>query len=59
MSRPQYAFLLAVLLVWLAWAAGWVVLGAIVAGLIAWQAVRLVEGDLDVNELSERLRSKR
>jgi hypothetical protein len=56
-SRAQYAFLIAVLLVWLAWAAGWVVLAAIAAGLIAWQAVRLLEGDLDVTELSERFRA--
>ena len=40
MSRPQYVFLIAVLLVWLAWAAGWVVLAAVAAGLIAWQALR-------------------
>jgi hypothetical protein len=58
-SRPQYAFLIAVLLVWLAWAAGWVVLAAIAAGLIAWQAVRLLEGDVDINELTERFRTKK
>lgn len=57
MSRAQYAFLIAVLLVWLAWAAGWVVLAAIALGLIFWQAVRLLEGDLDVNELTERFRA--
>jgi hypothetical protein len=58
-SRPQYGFLIAVLLVWLAWAAGWVVLAAIAAGLIAWQAIRLLEGDVDVNELAERFRAKK
>lgn len=58
MSRPQYVFLIAVLLVWLAWVAGWVVLAAIAAGLIAWQAVRLLEGDLDMREISERFRTK-
>jgi hypothetical protein len=57
-SRPQYVFLIAVLLVWLAWVAGWVVLAAIAAGLIAWQAVRLLEGDLDMREISERFRTK-
>lgn len=57
MSRAQYAFLIGVLLVWLAWAAGWVVLAAIALGLIFWQAVRLLEGELDVNELSERFRA--
>lgn len=59
MSRPQYVFLIAVLLVWLAWAAGWVVLAAIAAGLLAWQAVRLLEGDLDMSEISERFRTKK
>lgn len=56
-SRAQYAFLIGVLLVWLAWAAGWVVLPAIALGLIFWQAVRLLEGDVDVNELTERFRA--
>jgi hypothetical protein len=58
-SRAQFAFLIAVLLVWLAWAAGWVVVGAIAAGLIAWQAVRLLEGDVDVSEFTERFRIKK
>jgi hypothetical protein len=58
-SRAQFAFFMAVLLVWLAWAAGWVVLAAIVAGLIAWQAVRLLEGDVDVSALTERFRIKK
>jgi hypothetical protein len=58
-SRPQYVFLIAVLLVWLAWAAGWVVVAAIAAGLIAWQAVRLLEGDVDVQALQERFRIKK
>jgi hypothetical protein len=58
-SRAQYAFLIAVLLVWLAWAAGWVVIAAIALGLIFWEAVRLLEGDVDVNELTERFRTGR
>jgi hypothetical protein len=58
-SRAQYVFLIGVLLVWLAWAAGWVVLAAIALGLIFWEAVRLLEGDLDVNDLTERFRTKR
>lgn len=45
------------LLVWLAWAAGWVVLAAIAAGLIGWGVVRVLEGDVDLTELSERFRS--
>jgi hypothetical protein len=58
-TRAQYVFLIAILLVWLAWAAGWVVLAAIAAGVIAWQAVRLLQGDVDVQELSERFRIKK
>ena len=56
-SRAQYAFLVGVLLVWLAWAAGWVVFPAIAAGLIGWGAVRVLEGDVDLGEISERFRS--
>lgn len=56
-SRRQFAFLIGVLLVWLAWAAGWVVLAAIAAGLIGWGLVRVLEGDVDLGELSERFRS--
>ena len=57
MSRAQYAFIVGVLLVWLAWAAGWVVFPAIAAGLIGWGAVRVLEGDVDLGEISERFRS--
>ena len=56
-SRAQYAFLIGVLLVWLAWAAGWVVFPAIAAGLIGWGAVRVLEGDVDLGEITERFRS--
>jgi protein-S-isoprenylcysteine O-methyltransferase Ste14 len=59
LSRPQYAFLIAVLLVWLAWAAGWVVVAAVAAGLIAWQAIRLLQGEIDVQDLQERFRTKK
>ena len=58
MSRPQYAFIIGVLLVWLAWDAGWVVLAAVAAGLIGLGVVRVLEGELDLNELSDRFRSK-
>ena len=57
MSRRQFAFLIGVLLVWLAWVAGWVVLAAVAAGLIGWGLVRVLEGDVDLGELSERFRS--
>ncbi len=57
MSTRQYAFLITVLLVWLASDAGWIVLAAIAAGLIALGVVEVVKGDVDLGELGERLRS--
>ncbi len=57
MSRQQFAFLIGVLLVWLAWTAGWVVLAAVAAGLIGWGVVRVLEGEVDLAELSERFKS--
>jgi hypothetical protein len=57
MTRQQFAFLVGVLLVWLAWEAGWVVLAAVAAGLIGLAIVRVLEGTLDLNELTERFRS--
>ncbi|MGH9094238.1 MAG: hypothetical protein ACRDXE_03665 [Acidimicrobiales bacterium] len=57
MSRQQFAFLIGVLLVWVAWDTGWVVLAAIAAGLAGLAIIRVLEGDLDLNELSDRFRS--
>jgi hypothetical protein len=57
MSRKQYVFVVGVLLVWLAWAAGWVVLAAVAAGLIGWGVVSVLEGDVDLGELNQRFRS--
>lgn len=57
MSRQRYAFIVGLLLVWLAWAAGCVVLGAIAAGLIGIGVVKVLEGDVDLGELTERFRS--
>jgi hypothetical protein len=59
MSRQQYAFIVGVLLVWLAWDAGWVVLAAVAAGLIGLGIVRVLEGDLDIGEVTERFRSSK
>jgi hypothetical protein len=56
-SRAQYAFIVGVLLVWFAWAAGWVVLAGIAAGLIGWGIVRVLEGDVDLGEIGERFKS--
>jgi hypothetical protein len=55
-SRRQFGFLMGVLLVWLAWDAGWVVLAGAAAGLIGYGIVRLLEGDFDLTELSDRFR---
>ena len=54
MSRRQFGFLIGVLLVWLAWDAGWVVLAGVAAGLVGYGIVRVLEGDVDITELSER-----
>jgi hypothetical protein len=57
-SRRQFGFLIGVLLVWLAWDAGWVVLAAVAAGLVGYGIVRVLEGDFDITELSERFRPR-
>lgn len=57
MSRQQYAFIVGVILVWMAWVAGWVVLAAVAAGMIGWGVVRVLEGDIDLGELSARFRA--
>lgn len=57
MSRRQYAFLIGVLLVWLAWSGGWVVFGAIAAGVVGYGIVRVLEGDVDLDALTERFRA--
>jgi hypothetical protein len=48
--------LVGLLLVWLAWDAGWVVLAGAAAGLIGYGIVRVLEGDFDLTELSDRFR---
>ncbi len=57
MSRPQFAFVIGLLLVWLAWEAGWVVLAAVAAGLIGMAIVKVLEGNVDLNDLAERFRT--
>jgi hypothetical protein len=56
-SRSQFSFLVGVLLVWLAWDAGWVVLAAVAAGLIGLGVVRILDGGLDLGELGAQIRS--
>jgi hypothetical protein len=57
MSRNQYAFILGVLLVWVAADVGWVFLAAIAVGLIGLGVVRVLEGNVDLGDLTERFRS--
>jgi hypothetical protein len=57
MSRQQYAFFIGVLLVWLAWSAGWVVFAGIAAGLVGVGVLRVLDGDTDLGELTDRFRS--
>ena len=59
MTPRQYGFLIGVLLVWLAWSAGWVVFPAIVAGAIGYGLVRALEGDVDLQGIADRFRSPR
>ena len=56
-SRNQFGFLIGVLLVWLAWDAGWVVLAAVAAGLIGLGIVRVLDGGLDLGDLGDQIRS--
>jgi uncharacterized membrane protein len=55
MSRRQFGFLVGFLVAWLWWAAGfWVGLGAILLGLVGYATARVLEGDLDLSELTDR-----
>lgn len=52
MTRGQAGFFIGFALTVLAWAAGfWVTLGAALAGLIGWAAVRLLDAGVDIDEL--------
>lgn len=59
MSRRQFGYLVGFLFVWLAWAASWVVVAALGAGVLGYLVVRALEGDIDLGELTERFRSDR
>lgn len=56
MTRRQFGFLIGFLVVWLAWAASWVVLAAVIAGGIGWLVVSVLEGGVDFDGISERFR---
>lgn len=52
MTRGQAGFFIGFALAVLAWAAGfWVALGAALAGLVGWAVVRVLEGNVDIDEL--------
>jgi hypothetical protein len=57
MSRLQYAFIVGVLLVWVAWDAGWIIFAAVAAGLIGVGIVKALEGDIDFGEMTKRFQS--
>jgi uncharacterized membrane protein len=60
MSRRQFGFLVGFFTAWLLWAASfWVALGALSLGLIGYTVARVLEGDLELGELVERLASPR
>ncbi|PZR85736.1 MAG: hypothetical protein DLM67_25230 [Candidatus Nephthysia bennettiae] len=60
MSNRQFGFLTGLLFIWLvATVSFWVALAALLVGLIGYGAARVLEGDLDLSELSNRFTSTR
>ncbi|MDP9247746.1 MAG: hypothetical protein M3O95_06620 [Candidatus Dormibacteraeota bacterium] len=60
MSNRQFGFLVGFLFIWLvASQSFWVALAALLAGLIGYGVARVLEGDLDLTELTDRLTSSR
>ncbi|MDQ6920801.1 MAG: hypothetical protein M3170_04295 [Candidatus Dormibacteraeota bacterium] len=60
MSNRQFGFLVGFLFIWLAAAQSfWVGLAALLVGLIGYGAARVLEGDLDLNQLTDRFTSSR
>ncbi|CAN5149919.1 hypothetical protein BH20ACT9_BH20ACT9_16330 [soil metagenome] len=56
MSRRQTGFLIGFLIAVFGWVAGfWVTLGAILAGLIGYVVVRVLDGDVDLSEFADRV----
>jgi hypothetical protein len=55
-SRQQFVFVVGIIVVWMAWDAGWVVLAALAAGLILVGVVRALEGSFDIGEFAKRFR---
>ncbi|HEY4867088.1 MAG TPA: hypothetical protein VIK45_16425 [Candidatus Dormibacteraeota bacterium] len=60
MSNRQFGFLVGFLFIWLvASQSFWVALAALLAGLIGYGVARVLEGDLDLTELTDRFTSSR
>ncbi len=60
MSNRQFGFLVGFLFVWLVAALSfWVGLAALLVGLIGYGAARVLEGEIDLTELTGRFTSSR
>jgi hypothetical protein len=60
MSNRQFGFLIGFLFIWLvASQSFWVALAALLVGLIGYGVARVLEGDLDLTELTDRFTSSR
>ena len=60
MSNRQFGFLVGFLFIWLvASQSFWVALAALVVGLIGYGVARVLEGDLDLTDLTDRFTSSR
>jgi hypothetical protein len=57
MSRRQYGFLVGFLVAWAIGLSGWgVALAAVVVGTAGYLVVRFLEGDLDIERVTDQLR---
>ncbi len=60
MSVRQFGFLIGFLFVWLAAADSfWIALAALLVGLIGYAAARVLEGEVDLADLTKRFTSTR
>lgn len=58
MSHRQYGFLIGLLIAWLWATAGFLVaVGGVVAGVVGYLVVRVLQGDLTLGDLTERFTS--
>jgi hypothetical protein len=60
MSNRQFGFLVGFFFIWLVASQSlWVALAALLVGLIGYGAARVLEGDLDLTDLTDRFTSSR